>query len=61
MRLTGPRYPLEGCREDIGVDGCCRRKKGGVHVSGMSDWVDRGTVYTDGGYGADAKEEVFEY
>lgn len=43
------------------MDGCCRRKKGGVRVSGMSDWVDRGTVYTDGGYGADAKEEMFEY
>lgn len=36
------------------------KRGGGARVPGMSDWVDGGTVYTNGGYRIDAEAEMFE-
>lgn len=46
---------------DFGMDWMWKEEEG-VRASGMNNWVDRGTLYTDGRsrLGADVKDEMFE-
>lgn len=61
VKLTECRYPLQGCQGAIGMNWMRQEKRGGgARVPGMSDWVDGGTVYTNGGYRIDAEAEMFE-